>query len=88
MSKLVTRIVFSVLISLLIIAGIYTTVFGASLGTDKAGSHQVSGVMVNLDHFRLSATGQSNFGSLDSLSTHQEGGHGCGADKQTSSPDD
>jgi hypothetical protein len=88
MSKSVTRIVFSVLISLLIIAGISTTVLGAPLGADKAGSHVVSGAMVNLDHFRLSTADQSNFGALDSISTHQDGGHGCGADSQTSSSDD
>ena len=88
MSKSVTRIVLSVLISLLVIAGISITVLGAPLGADKAGSHLVSGAMVNLDHFRLSATDQSGFGANDSLSPQQEGGHGCGDDRQTSSSDD
>jgi len=88
MSKSVTRIVFSILISLLVIAAVYTSVLGAPLGADKTGSHLVSGAMVNLDHFRLSATDQSSFGALDSISTHQDGGHGCGADHQNYSPED
>jgi hypothetical protein len=87
MSKSVIRIAFSILISILVIAGVYTSVLGAPLGANQAGSHLVSGAMVNLDHYRLSAPDPS-FGAFDGLSTHQEGGHGCGADKQTSSPDD
>ncbi|MFT3890649.1 MAG: hypothetical protein QM730_03370 [Anaerolineales bacterium] len=87
MSKTITRITFSVLISLLIIGGIYTTVLGAPLGIHKAGTHVVSGAMANLDHFRLSVADQSTFGAYDSLSPQQEGGHGCG-DNQTSSPSD
>jgi len=54
MSKLPTRIALSVLISLFVIAGIYTTVFGASANASdtRAGSHLVSGAKVNLDHYR------------------------------------
>jgi hypothetical protein len=54
MSKLTTRIALSVLISLVVIAGIYTTVFGASANASdtRAGSHLVSGAKVNLDHYR------------------------------------
>lgn len=88
MSKPITRIVFSVLISLLVIAAVYTSVLGAPLGAERTGNHLVSGAKVNLDHYRLSAPDQSSLGTLDSLSTHKEGGHGCGADSQTSNPDD
>jgi hypothetical protein len=54
MSKLTTRIALSVLISLVVVVGIYTTVFGASSNTSdtRAGSHLVSGARVNLDHYR------------------------------------
>ena len=54
MSKLTNRIVLSTLISLMVIAGIYTTVFGASSGASEkmTGSHLVSGAKVNLDHYR------------------------------------
>jgi hypothetical protein len=54
MSKLTTRIALSILISLIVIAGIYTTVFGAAANTSntRAGSHLVSGAKVNLDHYR------------------------------------
>ncbi len=87
MSRPITRIVFSVLISLGVIVGIYTSVLGASPGSTRTGSHLVSGAMVNLDHYRLAKVDQGNFASYDSLSTHKEGGHGCGADQQTSYDD-
>ncbi len=84
MSKLTTRVALSVLIALFIIAGIYTTVFGASshVMESRAGSHLVSGERVNLDHYREAAAPallQSNF---------QPGnGHDCHSDVH-SSPDD
>ncbi len=57
MSRLSTRIALSILISLMVIAGIYTTVFGASSNVSeaRAGSHLVSGAKVNLDHYREAA---------------------------------
>ncbi len=57
MSKLTTRIALSMLISLAVIAGIYTTVFGASshVQETRSGSHLVSGVKTNLDHYREAA---------------------------------
>lgn len=88
MSRSITRIVFSVLISLLVIAAVYTSVLGAPLGADRAGVHLVSGAKVNLDHYRLAVADQSSAGTYDTLSTHLDGGHGCGTDHQTSSPDD
>lgn len=87
MSKSVIRIVFSVLISLLVIAGVYTSVLGAPLRAERVGSHLVSGAKVNLDHYRLSVTGQS-FGTLDGISTQYQGGHDCGSDQQNYIPED
>jgi len=87
MSRTVARIVFSVLISLGVIVGVYTSVLGASPGANKAGAHLVSGSKVNLDHYRLAIVDQGSFASFDSLSTHKEGGHGCGADQQSSLDD-
>jgi hypothetical protein len=83
MSKLTTRIALSVLISLAVIAAIYTTVFGASASTpeSRTSSHLVSGAKVNLDHYREAnpapAPLQSGF----------QNGHDYNSDKQTS-PDD
>jgi len=87
MSRTVARIVFSVLISLGVIVGVYTSVLGAAPRTNQSGSHLVSGTRVNLDHYRLASVDQGSFASFDSISTHKEGGHGCGSDQQTS-PDD
>ena len=81
MSKLTTRIALSVLISLVVIAGIYTTVFGASSHVleSRAGNHLVSGAKVNLDHYR-----EAN--PVPSLQTDLQSGkgHGCHSDNQAS----
>ena len=85
MSKLTTRIVLSVLISLVVIAGIYTTVFGASSNApeNRAGSHLVSGAKVNLDHYR-----EANPAPAPIQPVYQDGqGHDCNRDKQTSPED-
>lgn len=87
MSKLTTRIALSVLISLLVIAGIYTTVFGASPDAleTRAGSHLVSGAKVNLDHYR-----EANPAPAPLQSEFQSGkgdGHNCESEMRTS-PDD
>jgi hypothetical protein len=83
MSKLTTRIALSVLISLFVIAAIYTTVFGASASTaeNRAGSHLVSGAKVNLDHFREAQAAPAP------LQSGFQNGHDCNSDKHTS-PDD
>ena len=81
----ITRIVLASLVSLGVILGIYTSVKGASLNIHRetAGAHQVSGVMVNLDHYRAA---QSNLNSLNQ--TYQQGtGHGCNRDQQNSPSD-
>jgi hypothetical protein len=87
MSKLNIRIVFSVVISLLLLTAIYTSVLGASNGAERSGTHMVSGARVNLDHYRQAVPDQSSSAPSDSNSTFKEGGHGCGSE-QTKSPDD
>jgi hypothetical protein len=87
MSKLTTRIALSVLISLVVIAGIYTTVFGASPNASEktTGSHLVSGAKVNLDHYREAnpapAPLQSDFQS------DKGSGHNCESESFTSPED-
>ena len=87
MSKLTTRIALSIVISLVVIAGIYTTVFGASANAaeTRAGSHLVSGVKVNLDHYR-----EANPAPVPAKASefmHSNGYGGCEHENQTS-PDD
>jgi hypothetical protein len=92
MSKLTARVIFSVLISLGIVFAIYTSVQGASANRSesKAGSHLVSGAMVNLNHDRYTvaelqaykAQLESSYGAPDSSK-----GPGCQSDVQNS-PDD
>ena len=87
MSKLTTRIALSILISVVVIAGIYTTVFGASSNApeNRAGSHLVSGAKVNLDHYREAnpapAPLQSEFQS------DKGSGHNCESESFTSPED-
>jgi hypothetical protein len=85
MSKLTTRIALSILISLIVIAGIYTTVFGASANASdtRAGSHLVSGAKVNLDHYR-----EANPAPASLQPVYQGGqGQGCNHNNQTSPED-
>jgi len=77
-----------VVISLGIIVGIYTTAFGASLWAERTGAHMVRGAMANLDHYRVSQVELQTYqAQFDTISTHKDKGHGCGADAH-SSPDD
>ena len=82
----VTRIALATLLSLVVVIGIYTSVAGASLSAqqDRAGSHLVSGAMVNLDHYR-SAAPQTQLSPMQSGQPGQ--GHGCNSENRTS-PDD
>jgi len=54
MSKNVVRVVFSVLIALGIIAGVYTSVMGASsnAGVTRGQAHLTAGLMPDLSHQR------------------------------------
>lgn len=89
MSKLTTRIVLSVLISIGVIVGVYTSVQGASPWAERAGAHPVSGANVNLDHYR---SVDSQQGSLDApsglLSPDGSGkGHGCESEARSNPSD-
>jgi hypothetical protein len=80
----ITRIVLASLVSLGVILGIYTSVKGASLNIHRetAGTHQVSGVQANLDHYRAA---QSN---ANLNQTYPQGaGHGCNHEQQISPSD-
>ena len=79
-----TRIALAVLVSLVVIIGIFTTVQGATLSArqDRAGSHLVSGAQADLNHYRESA-------SLPAPSDYrspppQAGNHNCEHETQTS----
>ena len=85
MSKPIARIVASVVISLGVLIGIYTSVQGASLSArqDRSGSHLVSGSMVNLDHYRVADPAPVEMPAI------QPGkGHGGCEDELRTSPDD
>lgn len=87
MSKLTTRIALSVLISLVVIAGIYTTVFGApsNASDTRSGSHLVSGAKVNLDHYREAKPAPAPLQS--EFQPGKGSGHNCESESVTS-PDD
>ena len=54
MSKRINRVALSVLISLAVVAGIYTSVLGASLhaGTSRGSVHMTAGLMPDFSHQR------------------------------------
>ena len=79
MSKSVTRIAWTVLISLAIVAGVYTSAQGASLWGDRTGSHLVSGARVNLDHYRSSQVAADRSGPAS--------GHGCESESKVNPGD-
>jgi hypothetical protein len=87
MSKLSTRIALSILISLVVIAGIYTTVFGASSNVSeaRAGSHLVSGAKVNLDHYREAAAAPA---SLEASEFMRSNGYGGCEHENQANPED
>ena len=79
-----TRITLAILVSLVVIIGIFTTVQGATLSArqDRAGSHLVSGPQVDLNHYREAAPAASPF--IMSPLDAKPGGHGCESENQTS----
>ncbi len=81
----ITRIVLASIVSLGVILGIYTSVKGASLNLHReaVGAHQVSGVMVNLDHYR---TAQSNL-NLNQIYQQGTGHGGCNSNSHASPSD-
>ncbi|MCC6499487.1 MAG: hypothetical protein IT313_04375 [Anaerolineales bacterium] len=89
MSKSATRIVFSALVVLVLVVGVYFTVQAASSQASLGGERVVTtaGLMPDTQHVRSSFSGSSAF-NLQSDSyqdSYQESGHG-GCDRE--SPDD
>ena len=92
MSKPMTRVLLSVIISFAILAAIFTVVqAGAdrlSLNSGSAKAHMVSGAMANLNHDRLTVDERALYqGQLDAYYGQTEEGHGCSS-SQKDSPDD
>ena len=82
MSKRVARIVISVLITLIIVAGIYTSVQGAaSLAGASSGRTQLTaGLLPDLSHYRLqasSATTSGYYTGLEQNTSNKNHGGGC-----------
>lgn len=85
-----TRIALAVLLSLVVIIGIFTTVQGATLSArqDRAGSHLVSGAQVDLNHYRESApaaASESQSPLPSGVPSHA--GNGCERESQQSMED-
>ena len=58
MSKRMKRIALAVLISLAVVAGVYTSVLGASLhaGTSRGAARVNAGLMLDVSHYRQAAS--------------------------------
>ena len=87
MSKPIARVVFSVLIALALVVGIYTSVQGAALnaGTKSAHAYAV-GVSLGLRHNRTLAP-ESASSAAQSADTYDQSDGGCNRDS-TINPED
>ena len=84
MSKPMTRVLFAVLISLIIVAGVYTGVRGASLhaGMAVGKTHVTAGLLPDLSHTRQAALITHYYSTgLDASSNNQF--HDCHSDSTT-----
>ena len=83
MSKPIARVVFSVLITLVLVAGIYTSVQGAMLhaGTKSGHAH----INLSLSPYRTSAHVTGSFGAPAAAYGDHE--HGCGNDSSINPED-
>ena len=90
MSKPVARLLLSVLISLAIVAGIYTTVYGAAFHAGAmSGRPQVTaGLMPDLSHYRIQASTAAS-GYYTGLTEQKPAykGHDCSSDSYSSMDD-
>ena len=79
-----TRIALAVLVSLVVIIGIFTTVQGATLSArqDRAGTHMVSGAQADLNHYRESSSAPAI--SEYQAPPAQAGNHQCENEARTS----
>jgi hypothetical protein len=85
MSKPVARILFSVLISLAIVAGIYMTVYGAafSVGASSGRIQVTAGLLPDLNHQRMqqaSAPASGYYTGLTEEKSYKGQGHDCSSD--------
>jgi hypothetical protein len=92
MPKLSTKTVLAVLISFGVIFAIFTSVQGApGRGASKAGSHPVSGAMVNLNHDRFTASELESYkAELEAYYGDSKGGgdgHRCESTSPRAHPD-
>ena len=78
MSKRMKRIALSMLISLAVLAGVYTSVLGASLphGTTYGSFHLTAGLLPDLSHYRSSAISLNAYYDLQAPAPI----HDCGSD--------
>lgn len=89
MSKPVSRVVFSVLISLAIALAIFTSVQGGlsskvlKTEANRAQAHVVNGLMTNLNHDRRSASELESMAAQAELYSQNSGrGHGGGCEDE------
>ena len=81
MSKRTVRIVLATLISLAVVAGVYTSVFGAALHSGASGGrlHVTAGLTTDLGHARSQASSVNSYlSTFDEISSDE--GHGCGSE--------
>ena len=89
MSKPVARIVFTVLISLAILAAVYTTVYGAAFtaGASSGRIQVTAGLLPDLGHSRLQAPAAAStsgyYTGMEESATNK--GHGGGCHHESSS---
>jgi len=88
MSRLSTRVVLSVLISLGVIFAIFSSVQGAS-SSSEMGVRNVGGAMVNFNHDRFTVAEKAQYqAQLDAFHDSLESGKGGGCESEfRSSPD-
>ena len=85
MSRPVARIVLSVLISLILVVGIYVTVYGAafSVGASSGRVQVTAGLLPDLNHQRMqqaSAPASGYYTGLAEKQSFKGNGHDCSSD--------
>ena len=87
MSKPTIKVAVAVLITLILIVGIYTSVQGAFLGagTRIGQAHVDAGLNANLSHSRSSGYEVSSFETQLDAYKQDGGGHGCESERNNPS---
>ncbi|MCI0609599.1 MAG: hypothetical protein L0Z71_11130 [Anaerolineae bacterium] len=88
MSKPTTKVAFAVLLTLILIVGIYTSVQGAFLnaGTRTGQSHVDAGLNADLSHHRAAPVKEVQ--NFLPQADYVDRPHGCHSDQFTSNPND